>query len=264
MSYPAERMKPAGPDGVGPGDAEVLPKDRLEALFGELSELAGQRNAIDGRIVEIGAEIDGDRLWGMTPARSVAALVAWRWGASLGNAHRVTAVAGRSGELRRCVQGLRDGRLSLDQVGVIVERAGWGSDAHYAQLAESASLSQLRTAIKLESQPDPDPAAGPVRSVTRHSDGDATRWRVRLGAVDAAMFDAALRSHLDALVGEWRQDRDNAGEGEQAPPLPGVAEAFLRLGCRGDPPPARPAHHDGDASRGQGAPRRVAPGPAAR
>jgi hypothetical protein len=33
-------------------------------LFDELSELTGQRNAIDGRIVDIIAEIDGDRLWG--------------------------------------------------------------------------------------------------------------------------------------------------------------------------------------------------------
>ena len=33
---------------------------RLEELFDELSELAGQRNAIDGRIVDIVAEIDRD------------------------------------------------------------------------------------------------------------------------------------------------------------------------------------------------------------
>ena len=32
--------------------------DRLEVLFEELAELAGQRNAIDGRIVEIAAQID--------------------------------------------------------------------------------------------------------------------------------------------------------------------------------------------------------------
>jgi hypothetical protein len=31
---------------------------RLEVLFQELSELAGQRNAIDGRIVEIAAEME--------------------------------------------------------------------------------------------------------------------------------------------------------------------------------------------------------------
>jgi hypothetical protein len=37
------------------------PKERLAVLFEELAELSGQRNAIDGRIVEIVAEIDGDQ-----------------------------------------------------------------------------------------------------------------------------------------------------------------------------------------------------------
>ncbi|MES3639004.1 hypothetical protein Q9Q75_05835 [Mycobacterium intracellulare] len=48
----------------------VTASDRLEVLFGELAELAGQRNAIDGRIVEIVAEIDRDGLCGVTGARS--------------------------------------------------------------------------------------------------------------------------------------------------------------------------------------------------
>ncbi|MCB0947421.1 MAG: DUF222 domain-containing protein, partial [Mycobacterium sp.] len=41
------------------------------------AELAGQRNAIDGRIVDIVVEMDRDELCGATGARSVAALVAW-------------------------------------------------------------------------------------------------------------------------------------------------------------------------------------------
>ncbi|MGB7509453.1 MAG: DUF222 domain-containing protein, partial [Mycobacterium sp.] len=51
---------------------------RLEVLFEELSELAGQRNAIDGRIVDIVAEIDRDGLWATTGAKTVSALVAWK------------------------------------------------------------------------------------------------------------------------------------------------------------------------------------------
>ncbi|WP_156663068.1 DUF222 domain-containing protein, partial [Mycobacterium sp. 1274761.0] len=60
----------------------VRPIDRLEVLFEELAELCGQRNAIDGRIVEIIAEIDRDGLWSITGTRSVAAMVAWKLGAS--------------------------------------------------------------------------------------------------------------------------------------------------------------------------------------
>ncbi|HPY25956.1 MAG TPA: hypothetical protein PLK19_16735, partial [Mycobacterium sp.] len=45
------------------GVVGVSPVERLEVLFGELAELTGQRNAIDGRIVEIVAEVDRDELW---------------------------------------------------------------------------------------------------------------------------------------------------------------------------------------------------------
>ncbi|MGB1224377.1 MAG: DUF222 domain-containing protein, partial [Mycobacterium sp.] len=137
--------------------AEARPGERVEVLFAELAELAGQRNAIDGRVVEIAAELDRDELWGATGARSVAALVAWKLGASSHNANTIATVAHRLEEFPSCVDGLRNGRLSLDQVGVIAGRAAEGSDEHYAQLAASATVSQLRTAVKLEPRPEPDP-----------------------------------------------------------------------------------------------------------
>ena len=135
--------------------------ERLEVLFEELAELAGQRNAIDGRIVEIVAELDRDELWGATGARSVAALVAWKTGSSSANAHTIATVAHRLAAFPRCAQGMREGRLSLDQVGVIAGRAAEGSDEHYAALARSATVSQLRTAVKLEPRPDPEPDSRP-------------------------------------------------------------------------------------------------------
>ena len=127
-------------------------------LFEEFAELAGQRNAIDGRLVEIIAEIDGDELWGATGARSIAALVAWKLGVSPANAHTMTTVAHRLEAFPRCAQGMREGRLSLDQVGVIAARGGEGSDEHYEQLARVATVNQLRTAVKLEPRPDPEPS----------------------------------------------------------------------------------------------------------
>ena len=90
------------------------PDQRLEVLFDELAELAGQRNAIDGRIVEIVAQLDRDELCGATGARSVSALVAWKLGMSSANAHTISTVARRLGEFPRCAQGMREGRLSLD------------------------------------------------------------------------------------------------------------------------------------------------------
>lgn len=211
------------------GAAAVRSDERLAVLFEELSELAGQRNAIDGRIVEIAAEMERDELCGATGARSVAALLAWKTGSSPTNANTIAAVARRAVEFPRCVQGLREGRLSLDQVGVIAERAADGSDEHYAALAEVATVSQLRTAIKLEPRPEPDPRPERQRSITKTTVGQSTCWRITLPKVDAAKFDAALQSHQDALIAEWKRDHDDGRRSPNRPPLPGAGEAFMRL-----------------------------------
>jgi Domain of unknown function (DUF222)/HNH endonuclease len=218
------------------GAVAVPAAQRLAVLFDELAELTGQRNAIDARIVEIVAEVDRDGLWGVTGARSVAALVAWKTGSSSATAHTIAAVAGRLHEFPRCAEGMREGRLSLDQLGVIAARAGTGSDEHYAELARSASVNQLRTAVKLEPPPEPEPESGsrvepqpePQASITKTTDEQFTCWRIKLAHHDAATFDAALQSHHDALIAEWKRDHDNR-DSDRRPPLPGTAEAFLRL-----------------------------------
>ncbi len=199
-------------------------------LFEELAELTGQRNAIDGRIVQIVAEIDRDELCGITGARSVAALVAWKTGSSPANAHTIATIASRLREFPRCNQALREGRLSLDQVGVIAARAGEGSDEHYVQLAQVATVNQLRTAVKLEPRPDPEPRCEPERSITKTTNERGSCYRISLPQDEAATFDAALASHRDALIAEWKRDHDDGDPGsEQRPPLPGTLEAFLRL-----------------------------------
>ncbi|OBK68000.1 hypothetical protein A5653_15810 [Mycobacterium colombiense] len=212
------------------GAVVVRPGERLEVLFEELAELSGQRNAIDGRMVEIVAEIDRDQLCGVTGARSVPALVAWKTGCSPANAHTIATIASRLEEFPRCAQGMREGRLSADQVGVIAARAGAGSDEHYAQLAAIATVTQLRTAVKLEPRPQPEPRPEPERSITTTTNEQGSCYRITLPHDEAAKFDAALASHRDALIAEWKHDRDNgAGAVDQRPPLPSTADAFMRL-----------------------------------
>src|ERR1700722_3134715 len=80
---------------ASPGAVGVSPAQRLEVLFEELAQLQGQRNAIDGRIVEIVAQVEREELWGATGARSLEALVAWKTGCAPGSAKTVTAVARR-------------------------------------------------------------------------------------------------------------------------------------------------------------------------
>jgi hypothetical protein len=206
------------------------PGTRIEALFDELSELSGQRNAIDGRIVDIVAEIEHGELWGATGARSIAALVAWKTGSSPSNADTIATVAHRVGSFPRCTQEMRDGRLSLDQVGVIAQRAADGSDEHYAELASVATVSQLRTAIKLEPRPDPGPRPQPQPTITKTSDAEFDFWRIALPHAESATFEAALQSHHDALITEWKHDGDESdGARDQRPPMPTNTDAFMRL-----------------------------------
>jgi hypothetical protein len=215
---------------ASPPAAPVSRSERLEVLFDELAELAGQRNAIDGRIVEIVAELDRDELCGATGARSVAALVAWKLGLSSTNAHTITTVARRLEEFPRCAAGMAEGRLSLDQVGVIAARAGEGSDEHYAQLAAVATVNQLRTAVRLEPRPQPESRPEPQRSITKTTSDEGSCWRIKLPHDEAATFDAALASHLDALIAEWKHDHGGAdGACGHRPPLPTTIDAFMRL-----------------------------------
>ncbi|MGH3580515.1 MAG: DUF222 domain-containing protein, partial [Mycobacterium sp.] len=186
--------------------ASLAPKERLEVLFGELSELCGQRNAIDGRIVAIVAQLEREDLAGMTGAKSVPALVAWKTGVSTRNAETMVAIARRLDELPRCTDGLREGRLSLDQVGVIAERGADGSDEHYAELAESATVTQLIKAINLAPKPEQPsrPERGPEFSKT--VEDNYTTYRIRLPRIDAAKFDAAHQSHRDKLIADHQGD----------------------------------------------------------
>ncbi|ALI25991.1 Transcriptional regulator, IclR family [Mycolicibacterium fortuitum] len=203
--------------------------ERLEVLFDEVAELVGQRNAIDGRLVEIVAELDRDELCGATGARSIAALVAWKTGIAPRNAETVVAVARRLEQFPRCAQGMCEGRLSLDQVGVIAEHAADGSDEHYAELAASATVRQLRTAVKLAPRPEPETRPEPERFISRTEADEHITWRIRLPRLDAAKLDTALQTHHDAVVTDWRRDHDINGDLEQAPPFPDLVDAFMSL-----------------------------------
>ncbi len=100
--------------------------------------------------------------------------------------------------------------MSLDQVGVIAARAGAGSDEHYLQLARVATVNQLRTAVKLEPRPQPDPRPHPQPAITKTTTEQGSCYRIRLAHHDAAKFDAALASHREALIGEWKHDHQRA------------------------------------------------------
>ena len=124
---------------------------------------------------------------------------------------------------------------------MIAERAGEGSDEHYAQLASVATVTQLRFAITLEPRPESDPQREPERSITKTVNETHTVYRIRLPKLEAATFEAGLASHRDALVAEWRRDHgedddedgedgeDGEGSPVQVPPFPDTVDALMSL-----------------------------------
>ena len=136
-----------------PDVAGLRPGDPLEVLFEEVAELVGQRDAIDGRLVEIVAEIDGEGLCGIT-----------------------------GGGYRRA-RG---------------KRSAWNR------------------ALNPNLTPNCGPLPDPAPSITKTTTEDGSCYRLTLGHHDAAKFDAALQSQLDAAVAEWRRDHP---EVERAVPI---------------------------------------------
>ena len=204
---------------------------RLEVLFDELAELAGQRNAIDGRIVEIVAELDRDELCGCYGCAVGGGVGGLEVGLVVGkredDRHR-RAPAGGVSPLRA---GMREGRLSLDQVGVIAERAAEG------RMSIMRSWPPVATVVSVAHRGE---AGTATRTRTRsrsagldHQDllrREVHHYRITLPHLEAAKFDAALASHREALVAEWKRDHETAPSGSgQRPPLPNTGDAFLRL-----------------------------------
>ena len=137
----------------------------------------------------------------MTGARSIPALVAWMTGVSPRNAETIATIAHRVKEFPKCAAGMREGRFSLDQVGVIAAKAADGSDVHYAEMAAVATVNQLSKAIKLEPKPEPEPRPEPPpRSISKTGDEQSTTYKITLPHEEAAIVDAALDSHRDALI----------------------------------------------------------------
>ena len=236
---------------------EVL--EALDEIEATAAELCGQRNAITARLVDLVARLDVDDLWESTGARSLEHWVAWKCGMSNGHAAELVTTARRRAELPETLAGLAEGSISEDQVAVIARKAPEGMDHHFAELARSASVSQLHTALRIARQtpvrppepgPPPSPPAEPEvdRTVSTWTD-DLGAWhaRVQLPIDEGAYAEQALAAHKDALVQEWkaaRQAAEDAGVTElRPPPFPTLADAFVRLCERGLDVAARERPH---------------------
>ncbi|WP_420866506.1 DUF222 domain-containing protein [Mycolicibacterium doricum] len=86
--------------------------------------------------------------------------MAWKTGSSSNHGKTVAAIAHRLAEFPRCAQALREGRLSLDQVGVIAAGAGAGSDEHYAEFGQARQRQPIAHGDQARTPPHPRTGIG--------------------------------------------------------------------------------------------------------
>ena len=166
LSYPAAMMRLC-PSTASP-PAAVSPAERLEVLFEELAELAGQRNAIDGRIVEIVAEMDRDELCGATGARSVAALVAWKLARR--RRTRTRSPPSRAGSRRSRAAPRACGRVDCRWIRSASSRRGRDRDPMSITRSWPRSPRSTSCAPRSSCEPRPEPDPRPATAALDHQD----------------------------------------------------------------------------------------------
>jgi hypothetical protein len=212
----------------------------------EIAQVCGVMNAAVGRLVKLIAAVLETGAWEGAGIRSPSQWVAWKCGVSQSRARRLVAMA-RLGELPETAAALEVGELGEDQVAVICRHAPAGIDGQAAELARSATVTQLGRVLgsyvfEEPKTPDVPPAevAEEVRRVSFGHDGEGS-WTLSatLPADEGALVERALVAARDELF--------RAGEhGPGARPTPSDVSWADALGAVADKSlggTARP-HHD--------------------
>lgn len=119
----------------------------VEALHARTREVCARLNRAHAELVELAASMLESELWAEGGIRSPEHWLTVRAGLSPGRARELVALARRRGELPEVAQLLDEGRLSVDQAAVVARFAPAAYSASVAELAEHATVSQLRRVL---------------------------------------------------------------------------------------------------------------------
>ncbi|MEM8621844.1 MAG: DUF222 domain-containing protein [Actinomycetota bacterium] len=185
-----------------------------------LDEVCGHLNALSGELIDLAVEaladpstISGNGIH--TPRQ----YIAWRCGISARRAGQVVAIAERVESLPRCVQLLRDGLISIDQLAVIAEHAPDWADGELCDLAAHMTVAQLRRTVNMfptdpgpgtdSDRPDnesPEVASRPDSFSMNRADGRFS-LAMETDAIAGAIIERALSEARNAL---FLDDPDSA------------------------------------------------------
>ena len=209
---------------------------RLEA---EIADVCGLLNAATGRLVELIAKVIETGAWQGWGIRSAEQWVAWKCGVSPARARSLVAMARRLGELPETRAALEAGELSEDQVSVVCRRAPAHVDGQVAELARSATVTQLRRVLSSYSFETPlKPETEQLDERRRMSFGytDDGSWSLSalLPADEGALWERALATARDELFRAGEHDggpRAQAASVSWADALVAVADRSLAPGA---------------------------------
>lgn len=158
-----------GPTGFN--DEALAAMREVDEVRDVLSEIAGHRNALDGRLVDVAIWLSEHDAWQGEGLHRPEQFLAWRCGLTTQAARRYVQVADRADELPETVDALRRGELSIDQAMPIVRDVPAWAEAQVVGLATMLTPSQIRRLCR-DDPFDEDEAAPDACDARDEDDGD--------------------------------------------------------------------------------------------
>ena len=193
-------------------------QNRLEA---DLSVVCGHLNVLHERLVSLTREALETAAWENQGVNTPAAWLAWQTGLAPERAKQIVAMAQRQTELPVTFAAFAEGLLSVDQVAIVAKRTPVHNDREACDLAQSATVAQLRVALSKHflvqpkpATPDddaspstPPPAAEPTHHLSLGFNDDADFYLHGLAdAADGAIINNAISEARDALFQAGNKD----------------------------------------------------------
>lgn len=119
----------------------------LDDVAVEINLLAGHRNALDGRLVDVAIWLLANDDWKGTGLSRPEQFLAFRCGLGPASARRYVQVAERAEELPESIGALRRGELCLDQLMPIVRRVPAWADSQVLRLSKKLTVGQINAVI---------------------------------------------------------------------------------------------------------------------
>jgi len=151
----------------------------VTSIEDRLREICGHLNVLHAQLVEVAAEALETGCWQGWGVRSLTHWLTWQAGISRARATELVRLAEARSTHPKVTQTFAEGALSVDQAAIATKAPAY-LDREFADLAQAATVDQLRVAVRAArpAPPAPPPADEPAESFTGSFDDDG-RFHMR-------------------------------------------------------------------------------------